>query len=732
MRITRLQLRDVKRYAELDIDLAPGLTVVRGPNEAGKTTIQRAVELVLTRRVTSASADLDTLRRWDAGPEARPWIRIEFEQEEDDGLRTGSVEKTFRGAKGSVSLDYDGQAVTDPALADQILAELSGVPTEAFFRSTASVHHHEVADLDRDEAALRDRLQASLSGADRGTSRARRTLEKAIHELNTRGEKNPGRLKVGEATVAAEAAEAERGEAALAQLERDRDVLSQAREARAAADAERDLKRAMLEKARQAERLVAERDAAQERYERYRTAVTVHDELEALRGSHPSRRPLAVLRRTVERLREIDGRIRELRAMLSGEIEVHYEVAAPEPRSWRPTATAALLASLAGVALASATFFELAVVPNGLEISLGLVIVGAVLGVVGRRQRLAAQGFARTKSLLESDVERRLRGRSQLEQELKEQELTLANELSGVELADVPAVEALLRAEEEHVARIDVLAAQLEGLVGGEAAESLPATRDAAALEIEQKTSALDGLGPIAKEPRARERLEGEVVEAERTLEQARDAEAGARARVEANDVDAEAVAAHVERLAEAREALAAAERRARVYAATLRAIDEAERATMRRATRYLEKKMVADLERVTAGRYRRVRVDDQTLGIEVFAPERGDWVDVTTLSQGTLDLVYLAARLGLVRLVTGDRRPPLLFDDPFVTMDDARAASALELLREISRDFQVIYLTTSERYDAAADAVRVLDGPTLLDEGAPAGGATAARAAAG
>ena len=101
----------------------------------------------------------------------------------------------------------------------------------------------------------------------------------------------------------------------------------------------------------------------------------------------------------------------------------------------------------------------------------------------------------------------------------------------------------------------------------------------------------------------------------------------------------------------------------------------------MRTATRYLETHMVGDLATATGGRYRRVRVDDQTLDIEVYAPEKGDWVDVSSLSQGTLDLVYLAARLGLVRLVTGDRRPPLVFDDPFVTLDDARAARALELL---------------------------------------------------
>jgi uncharacterized protein YhaN len=136
----------------------------------------------------------------------------------------------------------------------------------------------------------------------------------------------------------------------------------------------------------------------------------------------------------------------------------------------------------------------------------------------------------------------------------------------------------------------------------------------------------------------------------------------------------------------------------------------------MQRATRYLERRMVRDIARVTDGRYRRVRVDDTNLGIDVFSPEKGDWVPVTDLSQGTLDVVYLAARLGLVRLVTGDRRPPLVLDDPFVTLDDARAPRALELLREITADFQVIYLTTSNRYDALADLVVVLPGPTAAD----------------
>jgi DNA repair exonuclease SbcCD ATPase subunit len=719
VRIRRLQVRDLRRYRELDVDLAPGVTVLRGPNEAGKSTIQRAIELAITRRVTSAAAELDALRPWDAPDDARPWISVEFEQEEEDGrLATGILEKTFAGAKGTVRLDYDGQTVTDPTLADQVLAELTGVPTEAFFRSSASVRHHELSDLARDESALRDRLQASISGADRGTGRAKKRLERAIYNLTTKGDKNPGRLKTAESAVATSAASVEQGEAALTQLEADRDQLSGARERRADAEGALAERRSLLEKARQAERLDTERAAARERYERYREGVEIVTALDELAQTHPSPNPLPVLRQSVERLRGLESRMRELTAALAGEIDVRFEVA-PE-RTWRPLSLIGLVAVVVGVLIVAGSF----VVRTLGIVDLGTIVIGIGAGIagIGLALSLASVWFRRGSKMREElrdvEIDRRLRGRSEMEAELRQAQADTEQQLATLGLSDLAQAEELLAREEVHVGQMDRLAAQLDGLVGKEPRETLPALRDAAALEIEQKTSALEGLGPIAKEPRARERLEVEVQDQEGSLERARDDEANARARVEANTVDAEQVAAEAEKLADLRDQLASLQRRNRVLDTTLKAIERAEQATMKTATRYLEGHMVRDVAAVTGGRYRRVRVDDKTLDIEVHAPERGDWVPVASLSQGTLDLVYLAARLGLVRLVTGDRRPPLVFDDPFVTLDDVRASRALELLKRVAADFQIIYLTTSDRYDAAADAVVELPGPTAIDEG--------------
>jgi DNA repair exonuclease SbcCD ATPase subunit len=709
VRITSLRLRDFRRYRDITIELAPGLTVVRGPNEAGKSTLQRAVELALTRKVTSAASELDGLVPWDRG-DVRPAIEMAFTYEDEDGgVHEGRLEKAFLGARGTVRLEVDGEVITDPARADETLAALSGVPTEGFFASTASVRHHEMAGLQRDESALRDRLQASISGADRGTSRAKKQLDRALGVLRAAGLKNPGRIKVAEDAVNDVTAGLRRGEEGLARLERDRDALSVARERRTEADRALTERRALLEKARQAERVTVERDAAKERYERFRSAVIVRDELVGLEAHHPSPTPLAVLRPAVERLRALETRIATLEATLEGEVHVLFE-AAPEVR-WRPLVRAGGALLVAGIALAVGLYLVLAI--PGVALGAVVAIVGLALAGAGLYLK---RGDSVQQQMRDAEVDRRLRGRSEIEQELRSAEADRTGELEALEVQVTAEAEERLRLEVAHLGEIEQRRARLAGLVGDEPRERLSERRDAAALDIEQKTSALDALGPIAKEPRARERLEVEVRDAEGQLERARDDESNARARVEQNPVDAEEVAALAERLAGWTEQLEALKRRERVYAHTLREIGAAEQSTMQRATRYLERRMVKDIARITDGRYRRVRVDDADLGIDVYSPEKDGWVPVTDLSQGTLDVVYLAARLGLVRLVTGDRRPPLILDDPFVTLDDGRAPRALELLREVASDFQVIYLTTSDRYDALADRVVVLDGPNVAD----------------
>ena len=551
MRIQRLQLRNVRRHRELDLDLGGGgLAVIRGPNEAGKTTVQRAIEIALTRKCTTSGADVEALRPWGGDEDARPEITLDFSQEELDATRHGRLEKSFRGQRGTVRLELDGEVITDPARAEEVLGDLTGIPTEAFFRSTASVRHHEIEGLDRDEGALRDRLQASISGADRGTSVAKKRLERALGDLRKKGDRNPGRLRIAEEAVTRTRASVEKGEAELVLLERDRDALAEARERRRHAESILAESRSMLDKARQAERYATERDAAAERFERYREAVRTSEEIERMAAHHPSRHPLPVIRQLVERLRALDREIVALRAALGEQEDVDFELRVPEP-TWVRWAALAMVLSIGSVAAAGVAVVSEPGVPaadprrDPRRAAPGSVPLRLRGPPAARGRGLQASAPAARRP----DQPAPAGGRSQIELELREKESDYARQLATVGLPDLETAETMLTAEESHTQAIDRLKARLEGYVGPQPADSLGRLRDAAALEIEQKGAALEALGPIAREARARERLEVEVRGDEATVEGARDDEANARARVEANTVDAEQVAGEAERL---------------------------------------------------------------------------------------------------------------------------------------------------------------------------------------
>jgi len=111
-------------------------------------------------------------------------------------------------------------------------------------------------------------------------------------------------------------------------------------------------------------------------------------------------------------------------------------------------------------------------------------------------------------------------------------------------------------------------------------------------------------------------------------------------------------------------------------------------------------------IERVTAGRYRDVRVDPTTLAVRVRVPETGTFVDVDRLSAGTREQTFLVTRLAMTRMFAeGTEIAPLLLDDPFAFWDDARIERCLPILvpDPATRDAQVVIFTTSEAFARAA-----------------------------
>lgn len=111
-----------------------------------------------------------------------------------------------------------------------------------------------------------------------------------------------------------------------------------------------------------------------------------------------------------------------------------------------------------------------------------------------------------------------------------------------------------------------------------------------------------------------------------------------------------------------------------------------------------LEQIVDIGLKQITNERYYRVEIDPNSLNVRVLAPERNELVETGYLSTGTRDLVYLILRMGIAQLMSASgEKLPLLLDDPFVEFDAIRQQSALEYLKTMSGQTQILLFSKDD-----------------------------------
>ncbi|MCS7001398.1 MAG: DNA replication/repair protein RecF [Dehalococcoidia bacterium] len=75
MQIEHLSLTNYRNYARLELDLAPGLTILRGDNAQGKTNLLESIHVLATSRSPRAGSDRELIN-WVALQDAVPYARI--------------------------------------------------------------------------------------------------------------------------------------------------------------------------------------------------------------------------------------------------------------------------------------------------------------------------------------------------------------------------------------------------------------------------------------------------------------------------------------------------------------------------------------------------------------------------------------------------------------------------------------------------------------------------------
>lgn len=690
MTFLELRVQRFRRHRRATFCFKPGFNVIVGRNEAGKSALRDALRLVLFGNPESSSHRQEATPSWGDGQP--PVLELVFEVPE------GRFELVKDFAAGRVLLRGGGRAWERPTQVQGAIYRAVGFRSERAFSATAHVRQAELQQIAERDVAIQ--LGRIVTGSDEDAARALRSLSRALEELErglARPASNPGRLKRLETR-------AEELRQQVGALRRDveearrlQDQVVQLRQRLSQVETDLQDRIQLLEVNRQTQQ-------AQERAEQLRREVQARkDLLDRLAGVEEqlarTRQELEqvpdVEQAVVERVEAALARAEELESQLDRLASKGEPIQVPKPRVWPWIAFAAavVLAAWPGAAAAWRVVFATA---------------AAAAAWAGWREWQA-------RDRARAQAEARSRERRRWAEEMRTQAAQLRQQARR-HLSEVGA--ASLEQLKEWASRRQKLEADLQSLhqryrdaLGDRDPEKLQDELRAYAADLHAQLAFLASDVARGKSllPLEVQRLQREVEALHQQQVQLRDELGRLEARLETAP-DGESLLRAEEELSAVREELELLQRRRRALRVALEVLEEAKAAVEVPARRAVEDRAGQFLARLTGGRYTRVQVPpgQDTLRLEVWSEEAQSWLapEEPFLSRGTVDLVFLAARVALVDVLASSVRPPLLLDDPFVTFDPERRRRALDWLRELSQERQILLFTWDEEVASHADAV--------------------------
>lgn len=103
-------------------------------------------------------------------------------------------------------------------------------------------------------------------------------------------------------------------------------------------------------------------------------------------------------------------------------------------------------------------------------------------------------------------------------------------------------------------------------------------------------------------------------------------------------------------------------------------------------------------LSKITLGKYQNIKIADN-YDVKIEDNNLNMIKELDYFSNGTLDQIYFALRLGIIDLIYGEQHTmPIILDDTFVQYDDERLKAALDYLHSISQNKQIILFACQKR----------------------------------
>ena len=705
MWLKKIELKNFKRLVDFQAQFKPGINVVKGPlNEMGKSTLLEGIVVGLFHNPRSTAKGLKDYVSWGLTRQFR--TSLEFE---DKGNRY-LLEKDFDKGTARLSNENGREELDTFKEISEKVAELLGTKSDTLFLCSSCIRQDQVSEISSGKKEINESLEEIVSGGKESVlaSQVIQRLDDRISEIR-KGLDRPAKIKGSLALLRDQRDEFLRKynevRDEVAKLEARKLELVEVDKKLAETKGQYENSKTLLDKNRQREEIETSIRDLKQKYE----------EMEELLGEVNSL--TARLEEASRALRSVEGleneqQVSEFRKGLDaiqyrrGDTEKDLALRAKELAEAREKLETKKSRPFSGSASSVVIPLMMMVVGviGAVIVSLyflGLTALGAVLlAVTLIRERTA---FIREEMSI-SDLEMRLQKMKEALGALSRKESEL---LAGAKCRTIAEFDKKEKDFGFWIEEKGSLEAQLKGMLRGRTIEAFQQqkrniARDLAVVEAkltdDLKATAVGVEEYVELEKRVRS-LETKQAELERQKRRCEVIIEQARFNME-DQIRLE------EELKVLQEALKHEEKKVKAYGLAREFISKARTEILSSAGEALEKEIQKYLAIFTNGKYKRVKVNKEALEFWVYSDEKRDWAKPEELSGGAIDEFYLAFRVALVKMIFGDKKPPLILDDPFVNFDSVRLGRTLHFFKTLSSEYQIIICALNDSYDGIADNI--------------------------
>ena len=704
MWLKRIELKNFKRLVDFQAQFSPGINVVKGPlNEIGKSTLLEGIVVALFHNPRSTAKGLKDYVSWGSTRQCQ--TILEFENNENRYL----LEKDFD--KGTARLiDYNTLEELDTFKEiSEKMAELLGTNSDTLFLCSSCIRQSQVSEISSGKKEISESLEEIVTGGEENilASQVIQKLDSKIAETK-RGldklAKNPGVLASLKNKLQDTSRRYNEVRDEVSKVEAQKIELVEVSKQLAQVKEEYENSRALLEKNKNRrdieasiERLTKDYNGVAELLKRIENqeedSKKADEALRAIEG-FKDKQQVSEFRKGLDAIQNRRGDIEKDLAMREEEVTETKERLDRRKSvrflgSGRGIATSIIILAGGIIGALVGSFYLLS-----------LIILGAVL--------LAITIWARTALIRDktniSGIEERIQSMKGSLGKLSQEEQELLAKAKCNTIAEFNEKERDFYYWLEKKGRAED---RLEGMLSGKMIQDFEKRRQEVARNLAVEQSKLtEDLTATRLNPEEYIELERKVQSLKVKQDELEKQKRRCEIIIEQARFNIEDQIKLEEELESFQEALKHEERKVKVYELAREFISQARTEILSSAEEALEKEIQRYLAVFTNGKYKQVRVNKEALEFWVYSDEKGDWAKPEELSGGVIDEFYLAFRLALAELIFGDKKPPLILDDPFVNFDSVRLANTLNFFKTLASDYQIIIFTLSDLYDKVADNI--------------------------